>query len=241
MKIIPAIDIIDGKCVRLSQGDYAQKTIYNENPLEVAKKFEEHGIRFLHLVDLDGAKSSKVVNLKVLEKLASQTNLSIDFGGGVKSDEDINSVFNAGAQQVTAGSIAVKSPETVLRWVEKFGAERIILGADVKNNKIATHGWTATSDQELIPFILSFFNKGIHQVICTDISKDGMLEGTSESLYAEILGEIPKIQLIASGGLRSVDELYRLKNMGLYGTIIGKALYENKIALKDLEQFILNN
>jgi phosphoribosylformimino-5-aminoimidazole carboxamide ribotide isomerase len=176
-----------------------------------------------------------------LEKLASQTNLSIDFGVGVKSDEDINSVFNAGAQQVTAGSIAVKSPETVLRWVEKFGAERIILGADVKNNKIATHGWTATSDQELIPFILSNFNQGIQNVICTDISKDGMLEGTSESLYAEILGEIPKIQLIASGGLRSVDELYRLKNMGIYGTIIGKALYENKIALKDLEQFILNN
>ena len=241
MKIIPAIDIIDGKCVRLSQGDYTQKIVYNENPLEVAKKFEAHGIRFLHLVDLDGAKTSKVVNLKVLEKLASQTNLSIDFGGGVKSDEDINAVFNAGAQQVTAGSIAVKSPETVLRWTQEFGAERIILGADLKNNKIATHGWTETSEQELIPFIMSFLDKGIHQVICTDVSKDGMLEGTAEVLYAKIIDEIPKIQLIASGGLRSVDELYRLKNMGVYGTIIGKALYENKIALKDLEQFILNN
>jgi phosphoribosylformimino-5-aminoimidazole carboxamide ribotide isomerase len=237
MKIIPAIDIIDGKCVRLSQGDYAQKTVYNEDPLEVAKEFEDHGIRYLHLVDLDGAKSSKVVNWDVLERIATKTNLHIDFGGGVKSDEDIRGVFNAGAKQVTAGSIAVKSPETVERWINEFGGERIILGADVRNRKIAINGWLEESELEISAFLERYLKMGICTSICTDISKDGMLQGASTELYVDLLKQFPDLQLIASGGVTSIQEIIELQEKGLYGAIVGKAIYEGRIKLKELEKF----
>lgn len=239
MKIIPAIDIIDGKCVRLSQGDYAQKTVYNEDPLEVAKEFEDHGIRYLHLVDLDGAKSSKVVNWNVLERIATKTNLHIDFGGGVKSDEDIRGVFNAGAKQVTAGSIAVKSPETVERWINEFGGERIILGADVRNRKIAINGWLEESELEISTFLDRYLKMGIHTSICTDISKDGMLQGASTELYVDLLKQFSDLQLIASGGVTSIQEIIELQQKGLHGAIVGKAIYEGRIKLKELEKLFL--
>lgn len=239
MKIIPAIDIIDGKCVRLSQGDYDQKTVYNEDPLEVAKEFEDHGIRYLHLVDLDGAKSSKVVNWKVLERIASKTNLHIDFGGGVKSDDDIRGVFNAGAKQVTAGSIAVKSPETVERWINEFGGERIILGADVRNRKIAINGWLEESELEISTFLERYLKMGIRTSICTDISKDGMLQGASTELYVDLLNQFPDLQLIASGGVTTISEIIDLKEKGLHGAIVGKAIYEGRIKLKELEKLFL--
>lgn len=239
MKIIPAIDIIDGKCVRLSQGDYAQKTVYNEDPLEVAKEFEDHGIRYLHLVDLDGAKSSKVVNWNVLERIATKTNLHIDFGGGVKSDEDIRGVFNAGAKQVTAGSIAVKSPETVERWINEFGGERIILGADVRNRKIAINGWLEESELEISAFLDRYLRMGINTSICTDISKDGMLQGASTELYVDLLNQFPDLQLIASGGVTSIQEIIELQQKGLHGAIVGKAIYEGRIKLKELEKLFL--
>ena len=239
MKIIPAIDIIDGKCVRLSQGDYDQKTVYNEDPLEVAKEFEYHGIRYLHLVDLDGAKSSKVVNWKVLERIASKTNLHIDFGGGVKSDEDIRGVFNAGAKQVTAGSIAVKSPETVERWINEFGGERIILGADVRNRKIAINGWLEESELEISTFLERYMKMGIRTSICTDISKDGMLQGASTELYVDLLNQFPDLQLIASGGVTTLQEIIELQEKGLHGAIVGKAIYEGRITLKELEKLFL--
>ena len=239
IRIIPAIDIIDGKCVRLSQGDYDKKTVYNANPLEVAKSFEDHGIKHLHLVDLDGAKSSKVVNWKVLETIASKTNLHIDFGGGVKSDDDIRGVFDAGAKQVTAGSIAVKSPETVERWIATYGAERIILGADVHNKMIAINGWKEDSGIELFSFLKDYSTKGISSVICTDIAKDGMLSGSSIELYKDILGEIPSLKLIASGGVTSIQEIEQLQEKGLYGAIVGKAMYEGRITLKELGKFSL--
>lgn len=239
MKIIPAIDIIDGKCVRLSQGDYAQKTVYNEDPLEIAKEFEDHGIRYLHLVDLDGAKSSKVVNWNVLERIATKTNLHIDFGGGVKSDEDIRGVFNAGAKQVTAGSIAVKSPETVERWINEFGGERIILGADVRNRKIAINGWLEESELEISAFLERYLKMGIRTSICTDISKDGMLQGASTELYVDLLQQFPDLQLIASGGVTSIQEIIELQQKGLHGAIVGKAIYEGRIKLKELEKLFL--
>jgi phosphoribosylformimino-5-aminoimidazole carboxamide ribotide isomerase len=239
MKIIPAIDIIDGKCVRLSQGDYAQKTVYNEDPLEVAKEFEDHGIRYLHLVDLDGAKSSKVVNWSVLERIATKTNLHIDFGGGVKSDDDIRGVFNAGAKQVTAGSIAVKSPETVERWINEFGGERIILGADVRNRKIAINGWLEESELEISAFLERYLKMGIRTSICTDISKDGMLQGASTELYVDLLKQFPDLQLIASGGVTSIQEIIELQQKGLHGAIVGKAIYEGRIKLKELEKLFL--
>jgi phosphoribosylformimino-5-aminoimidazole carboxamide ribotide isomerase len=239
MKIIPAIDIIDGKCVRLSQGDYAQKTVYNEDPLEVAKEFEDHGIRHLHLVDLDGAKSSKVVNWSVLERIATKTNLHIDFGGGVKSDEDIRGVFNAGAKQVTAGSIAVKSPETVERWINEFGGERIILGADVRNRKIAINGWLEESELEISAFLERYLRMGINTSICTDISKDGMLQGASTELYVDLLKQFSDLQLIASGGVTSIQEIIELQQKGLHGAIVGKAIYEGRIKLKELEKLFL--
>jgi phosphoribosylformimino-5-aminoimidazole carboxamide ribotide isomerase len=239
MKIIPAIDIIDGKCVRLSQGDYAQKTVYNEDPLEVAKEFEDHGIRYLHLVDLDGAKSSKVVNWSVLERIATKTNLHIDFGGGVKSDDDIRGVFNAGAKQVTAGSIAVKSPETVERWINEFGGERIILGADVRNRKIAINGWLEESELEISAFLERYLKMGICTSICTDISKDGMLQGASTELYVDLLKQFPDLQLIASGGVTSIQEIIELQQKGLHGAIVGKAIYEGRITLKELEKLFL--
>lgn len=239
MRIIPAIDIIEGKCVRLSQGDYNSKKVYNENPLEVAKRFEDHGIEYLHLVDLDGAKSKHIVNHRVLEKIAAKTSLKIDFGGGLKSDEDLRIAFECGADQITGGSIAVKEPETFLSWLEKFGSERIILGADAKNGKVAVSGWTQESTEALLPFIKGYFEKGVKYVICTDISKDGMLEGPSTDLYKEILQENNDLKLIASGGVSKYDDLPTLQEIGCEGVIIGKAIYENKISLKQLEEFIL--
>ncbi|WP_405414940.1 1-(5-phosphoribosyl)-5-[(5-phosphoribosylamino)methylideneamino]imidazole-4-carboxamide isomerase [Maribacter sp. Asnod1-A12] len=242
MRIIPAIDIIDGKCVRLSKGDYDTKKIYNENPLEVAKEFEAHGIQHLHLVDLDGAKSKHIVNHKVLEQIASQTNLNIDFGGGLKTDDDLRIAFDSGAKQVTGGSIAVKDSDTFLGWIQKHGSERIILGADAMDEKVAVSGWLEESKEELIPFIQSYQAKGIQYVICTDISKDGMLEGPSFDLYSKIISATDTgLKLIASGGISTFDELPKLAEMGCEGTIIGKAIYENRISLKQLESYILNN
>ena len=235
MRIIPAIDIIDGKCVRLSKGDYSTKKIYNENPIEVAKEFEDNGIQYLHLVDLDGAKSKHIVNHQVLEKIASKTNLKIDFGGGLKSDEDLKIVFESGANQITGGSIAAKSPKLFLSWLNRFGKEKIILGADCQNRKIATNGWLENSEINVIDFIQDYKAKGIRQVICTDISKDGMLQGTSEELYKEILQKT-EIDLIASGGVSSIEDLIRLEKIGCEGVIIGKAIYEGNITLKELQK-----
>ena len=250
MRIIPAIDIIDGKCVRLSKGDYATKKIYNENPLEVAKQFEAHGIQYLHLVDLDGAKSSKIVNHKILEQIASKTKLKIDFGGGLKSNSDLQIAFESGANQVTGGSIAIKNPNLFQEWILKYGSEKIILGADANNEKVAISGWLEESNQDLIPFIQNYQEKGIQYVICTDIAKDGMLEGPSFDLYKKILENCnsnlssraqsrENIKLIASGGISTFDELPKLAALGCEGTIIGKAIYENRISLKQLEDYIL--
>ncbi|WP_282050804.1 1-(5-phosphoribosyl)-5-[(5-phosphoribosylamino)methylideneamino]imidazole-4-carboxamide isomerase [Maribacter aquivivus] len=241
MRIIPAIDIIDGKCVRLSKGDYDTKKIYNENPLEVAKEFEAHGIMHLHLVDLDGAKSKHIVNHKVLEKIASQTGLQIDFGGGLKTDDDLRIAFESGAKQITGGSIAVKDSDTFIGWIEKHGADKIILGADAMDEKVAVSGWQEESKELLIPFIQGYQEKGITYVICTDISKDGMLEGPSFELYKRILDQTNDLKLIASGGISTFDELPKLAEMGCEGTIIGKAIYENRISLKQLESYILSN
>ena len=238
MRILPAIDIIDGKCVRLSKGDYKTKKIYNESPLEVAKAFEDHGIKHLHLVDLDGAKSKHIVNYKVLETLALKTSLQIDFGGGLKSDSDLNIAFESGASQITGGSIAVKSPEIFISWIKTYGPEKIILGADVKGIHIATNGWIETSDQTLFEFVKHYQSNGIEYVICTDISKDGMLEGPAFELYENILAET-EVKLIASGGISKFEELPKLKELGCEGIIIGKAIYENRISLKQLEKFIL--
>lgn len=240
MRIIPAIDIIEGKCVRLSKGDYSTKIIYNENPVEVAKEFEAHGIEYLHVVDLDGAKASHIVNHKMLEQIATQTNLKIDFGGGLKSDEDLKIAFESGANQITGGSIAVKNPDLFKSWISKYGSDKIILGADANNEKIAIGGWLEESDQELIPFVQEYQKEGIVYVICTDISKDGMLEGPSFDLYEKMLEQIPNIKLIASGGISTFDELPKLAEMGCEGTIIGKAIYENRISLKQLENYIIN-
>ena len=239
MRIIPAIDIIDGKCVRLSKGDYDTKIIYNENPLEVAKSFEAHGIEYLHLVDLDGAKSSKIVNYKILEQIASQTKLKVDFGGGLKSDADLKIAFESGANQITGGSIAVKNREIFQKWISEYGSDKIILGADAKDEKIAVSGWLEDSDEDLIPFIQDYQTKGIQYVICTDIAKDGMLEGPSFDLYAKILAEAKNVKLIASGGISTFDELPKLAELGCEGTIIGKAIYEGRITLKQLEDFII--
>lgn len=240
MRLIPAIDIIDGKCVRLSKGDYSTKKIYNESPLEVAKEFEAHGIEYLHLVDLDGAKSKHIVNHNVLEQIASHTNLKIDFGGGLKTDEDLRIAFESGANQITGGSIAVKDADIFRSWLSKFGADKIILGADANNEKIAVSGWLEESDQELIPFVQGYQKEGVSYVICTDISKDGMLQGPSFDLYQKMLAEIPSIKLIASGGISTFDELPKLAELGCEGTIIGKAIYENRISLKQLENYIIN-
>lgn len=238
MKIIPAIDIINGKCVRLSKGNYATKKIYNEKPLEVAKSFEAHGITNLHLVDLDGAKAGQIINYKILQDLAAKTNLKIDFGGGLKTNKDVEIAFECGANQITGGSIAVKNPSLFEEWIQRFGSEKIILGADVSNGKIAISGWQEESTEELIPFIKKFQTKGIQSVICTDIAKDGMLEGPSFELYKTILSEVKTIKLIASGGVSTFSELPKLAELGCHGVIIGKAIYENRISLKQLENFI---
>ena len=241
MRIIPAIDIIDGKCVRLSKGDYDTKKIYNEHPLEVAKEFEANGIQHLHLVDLDGAKSKHIVNHKVLEQIAKQTSLRIDFGGGLKTDDDLRIAFESGASQITGGSIAIKDTETFTGWIEKHGAAKIILGADAMDEKVAVSGWQEESKEELIPFIKTYQQRGIQYVICTDISKDGMLEGPSFELYQRILQEVQELKLIASGGISTFDELPKLAELGCEGTIIGKAIYENRISLKQLETYILSH
>lgn len=238
VRIIPAIDIIEGKCVRLSKGDYNTKKVYNENPLEVAKKFEDHGIEYLHLVDLDGAKSQQIINYKILEEIASKTNLKIDFGGGLKSDEDLRIAFESGAHQITGGSIAVKDPEIFEKWLLKYGSDRIILGADCNNENIAVSGWQEESKLKVFPFIKDYYNKGISYVICTDISKDGMLEGPSTELYRTILSQNPDLKLIASGGISNLKDLKNMKNIGCEGTIVGKAIYEGRISLKQVYEFM---
>lgn len=227
--------------MRLSKGDYSTKIIYNENPLEVAKMFENHGIKYLHLVDLDGAKSSHIVNHKILEQIASKTNLKIDFGGGLKSDSDLKIAFESGANQITGGSIAIKNPSIFKSWLEKYGSDKIILGADALNEKIAVSGWLEDSNVDLIPFIQNYQKEGVKYVICTDISKDGMLQGPSFELYQKIISQASNIKLIASGGISTFEELPKLAEMGCEGTIIGKAIYEHKISMKDIENFILNN
>lgn len=234
MYIIPAIDIIDGKCVRLTQGDYSQKKVYNEDPLEVAKAFADAGVTRLHLVDLDGARAKHIVNHKVLERIATTTNLHIDFGGGLKKDDDLRIAFECGARQITGGTVAVKDPDLFLSWLERFGPERIILGADVKNGKIAVSGWQEESQEELLPFLERYLAAGVRYAICTDVSKDGLLAGSAKELYAQIRTEFPDLQLIASGGVTAIDEVEELREMGCFGAIIGKAIYEGKISLKSL-------
>lgn len=238
IELIPAIDIIDGKCVRLSQGDYNSKKVYNENPVEVAKELEDHGIRRLHVVDLDGAASHHVVNYRTLEQIVAHTSLIVDFGGGVKSDEDLVIAFESGAQMVTGGSIAVKNPELFHHWLRTYGSEKIILGADVKDRKIAVNGWKDESACELFPFLKDYVEKGIRKVICTDISCDGMLQGPSIELYKEILERHPDLYLIASGGVSGADDIYRLEEAGVPAVIFGKALYEGRITFKELENFL---
>lgn len=238
MEIIPAIDIIEGKCVRLTQGDFNQKTIYNENPLEVAKQFEDAGLHRLHLVDLDGAKEGKVKNWKVLEKVASKTSLAIDFGGGIKKDEDLDVVFNSGAAMATLGSIAVSDENLVSSWISKWHANRFLLGADVREEKITIKGWTENTELSVFDFIRSWQIKGLTQVFCTDVAKDGLLEGPSIELYKNILIEFPQLFFIASGGVRSLADIETLSQLGCRGVIIGKAIYEGRIRLSELSQFI---
>ena len=238
IELIPAIDIIDGKCVRLSQGDYGTKKVYNENPLEVAKEIEAHGIRRLHVVDLDGAKSKHVVNYRTLEMIASRTSLIIDFGGGIKTDEDMLIAFENGAQMVTLGSVAVKNPELFKKWLHQYGAEKIILGADAKDKRIAVSGWMEDSHQALIPFLHDYTQEGIYKVLCTDISKDGMLQGPSIALYREIMQAFPEMHLIASGGVSCLEDIIALDEVGIPAVVFGKALYEGRITMKDLIRFM---
>lgn len=235
MRIIPAIDIIDGKCVRLSKGDYDTKKIYNENPVEVAKEFEDFGIQYLHLVDLDGAKAKKIINQKVIENIAKNTNLIIDFGGGIRSEEDLQKAFDSGSKKVTLGSIAVVNPELCLAWLEQFGAEKLILGADCLDRKIKTSGWLENSETDVVNFIKEYEKKGFREVVCTDISKDGMLQGPSTALYQEII-ENSTIELIASGGISNIEDVQKMKEIGCAGTIIGKAIYEGRISLEQLSK-----
>lgn len=238
IELIPAIDIIDGKCVRLSQGDYNTQKIYNENPVEVAKEFEANGIRRLHVVDLDGAKSSHVVNYRILDQIASRTALIIDFGGGIKTDEDLVIAFENGAQMVTLGSIAVKNPELFKKWLHQYGAGKIILGADVKDNRISINGWKEESRQELIPFLTDYTQEGIHKVLCTDISRDGMLQGPSIGLYKQIMEQFPEMHLIASGGVSCLQDIINLDEANIPAVVFGKALYEGRITMKELNRFM---
>ena len=238
MIIIPAIDIIDGKCVRLTQGDYEQKKIYNEHPLEVAKMFEDAGLQRLHLVDLDGAKAGAVKNWKVLETIASKTKLIIDFGGGIKTGSDVAIVFASGAALATVGSIAVKDKATFESWLRQYGADKFLLGADVKDEKIAISGWLETTDIWIYDFIESYVQLGVQQIFCTDVSKDGKLEGPSTELYKNIIMKFPKLHFIASGGVSCVKDLEVLQEIGCNGAIVGKAIYENRISLQDLKRFI---
>ena len=237
MRIIPAIDIINGKCVRLTKGDYSTEKVYSSNPLEVAKNYEANGIKYLHLVDLDGAKSNHIVNHQILHDIATYTSLKIDFGGGIKTDDDARIAFESGATQITGGSIAVQNPDMFQSWMQKYGADKIILGADSLRRKIATHGWLQQSEVDVIDFINQYQDIGISYVICIDISKDGMLQGPSINLYSEILYN-NKIKLIASGGVSCIQDVYDLAEIGCEGTIIGKAIYEDKISMKELQKFI---
>ncbi len=239
MQLIPAIDIINGKCVRLTQGDYSAMTIYNENPLEVAKQFEDAGLTRLHLVDLDGAKEGAVKNWKVLEAVASKTSLTIDFGGGIKTTKDVDIVLESGAHWATVGSIAVKNDTLFIEWIDKYGAAKFLLGADVKNEKIAIGGWLETTDIWIYDFIRKYMKHGINQVFCTDVSKDGLLQGPSTSLYKNIVNEFPSLHFIASGGVSSLKDLEELAAIGCNGAIVGKAIYENRISLNDLKNFQL--
>ena len=241
IQIIPAIDMIDGKCVRLTQGDYGKKTIYNENPLEVALEFEDAGLKRLHLVDLDGAKAKKVINWKVLEKIASKTSLHIDFGGGVQSEDDINIVFESGAKQVTGGSVAVKQPALFEHWLEVFGGDRIILGADAKNEKVAVSGWEEGTQLWVYDFVEKYVEKGIKYAISTDVAKDGLLQGPSFDLYKNLQDKCPDLQIIASGGVSSIEDVEKLAEMNIYGVIIGKAIYEGRIKLAELTRFFDGN
>jgi phosphoribosylformimino-5-aminoimidazole carboxamide ribotide isomerase len=239
MQIIPAIDIIDGKCVRLTQGDYNQKKIYNEHPLEVAKEFEDAGLKRVHLVDLDGAKAGAIKNWKVLETIAGKTSLLIDFGGGIKTEKDVQVVFDSGAALATVGSIAVKDGKLFATWLKKFGAQRFLLGADVKNEKITVTGWTEDTDVNVYDFISEYLEKGVGQIFCTDVSKDGVLGGPSVELYKHIREKFPELYFIASGGISSLDDIHQLKDIGCRGAIIGKAIYEGRIRLSDLKAFSL--
>jgi phosphoribosylformimino-5-aminoimidazole carboxamide ribotide isomerase len=241
MHIIPAIDLIDGKCVRLTQGDYDQKTVYHEDPLAVAREFEQAGIRRLHVVDLDGARGGGIVNHRVLERIAGSTDLHIDWGGGMKSDEDLRIAFESGAAQVTGGTIAVKQPEVFLGWLQRYGAERIILGTDVRGDKIAVSGWGEASDRELFEFLADYVARGVRYTICTDVSKDGLLQGTARELYARIRREQPEVKLIASGGVTTTDDLDALAELDCYGVIVGKAIYEGRISLGELSAYTDGN
>lgn len=236
MNIIPAIDLIEGKCVRLTRGDYSSQKIYRENPVEVAKEFENQGITHLHLVDLDGAKSGRIVNHRVLKDIAAATRLTIDFGGGIKRDEDVKIAFESGARRITGGTVAVKNPDRFLGWLETWGADRIILGADVSDGKIAVNGWLEKSDFDLFDFLKYYLDRGIQRVICTDISRDGCLSGSAIDLYKKIISAFPAIKLVASGGITTIEELDQLRAAGCSGAIVGKALYEGRIALADLRQ-----
>lgn len=238
IEIIPAIDIIDGKCVRLTQGDYGKQKTYSDNPLEVAKLFEGYGVRRLHVVDLDGAKSSHVVNLRVLEQIASNTDLVIDFGGGIKSENDLTLSFNAGASMLTIGSLAVKSPDLVKGWLKDYGAERFIIGADVKDEKISINGWKEEGEDTLYPFLERYTSEGVVNVLCTDISRDGMLQGPSLTLYENILKRFPELHLIASGGVGGVDDIRKLNEMGVPAVVFGKAFYEGLIRIEQLKEFL---
>lgn len=238
IEIIPAIDIIDGKCVRLTQGDYDQKKVYNDDPVEVAKMFEAHGIRRLHTVDLDGARSQHVVNYKTIERIADHTSLVIDFGGGIKSDEDINIAFDSGASMVTIGSIAVKKPELFEQWLERYNDNKIILGADVKNGFISINGWKEEGEEMLMPFLRNYVAKGVDNVLCTDISRDGMLKGPAIDLYKEIVAEFPNLNLIASGGVSCIEDIEALNLAGVPSVVFGKAIYEGKIKMEELEKYV---
>lgn len=241
IELIPAIDLIGGKCVRLTKGDYDTQKVYNEDPVAVAREFEEYGFKRLHVVDLDGARSKHVVNHKVLERMAQATNLVIDFGGGIKTDEDIRIATESGAQMVTVGSVAVTRPDLFLGWLQQLGSERIILGADVKNGRISINGWKEDSSDELIPFLDKYIQKGVQKVLCTEISKDGTLQGPATALYREIMTQFPHCHLIASGGVSSMNDLKELDQAGIPAVVFGKAIYEGRIALKDLALWMEEN
>ena len=234
MELIPAIDIIDGKCVRLTKGNYNQKTVYRDSPAEVAKKCEELGFKRLHVVDLDGAKSKHIVNYPVLRRITTETTLDVDFGGGIKTDEDIETAFAAGATMVTVGSIAVTQPDLFIAWLDKYGADRMILGADVRNGKISINGWKEDSEEDLLPFLKKYIDAGVHKVLCTEISKDGTLAGPAIDLYKRVMDVYPELHLIASGGVSSIDDIRALDAAGIPTVVFGKAIYEGKINLREL-------